>query len=194
MVDELRLREWINSAYGTACEKGFHEEELSVAHMLMLVLTEVSEVIDADRKGNTASLGWYTEKGLTDRDFYNLYRDIVKPSVEAELADVVIRICDTCGALGIEPYLVDSMQEEFKEIFSEFPLCERCFVLSRILCDVDDDVIVDEANPKCVQSVLSSALEFVLCMCEDMGIDIERHVELKMRYNDMRPYKNGKNY
>ena len=194
MIDEKKISEWVNESYRTACEKGFHEEELSVAHMLMLVLTEVSEVVDADRKGRRIrDLGMF-EDSMRTKDFKYSFTTYVKDSVEDELSDVVIRICDTCGALGIEPYLVDSMQKEFNEIFGAFPLCERCFVLSRILCDVDDDVIVDEANPKCVQSVLSSALEFVLCMCEDTGIDIERHVELKMRYNDMRPYKNGKSY
>ena len=45
-LNELRDR-----AYKTACEHGFHEEELSDMHLLMLVITELSEAVEADRKG-----------------------------------------------------------------------------------------------------------------------------------------------
>ena len=35
-------------AYKTACEHGFHEEELSDKHCLMLVITELSEAVEAE--------------------------------------------------------------------------------------------------------------------------------------------------
>ena len=31
-------------------------------------------------------------------------------------------------------------------------------------------------------------------MCEGFGIDLERHIELKLEYNRTRPYKHGKKY
>lgn len=38
-------------AYKCACEHGFHNTELSNGHLLMLVITELSEAVEADRKG-----------------------------------------------------------------------------------------------------------------------------------------------
>ena len=37
--------------YKCACEHGFHNTELSNGHLLMLVITELSEAVEADRKG-----------------------------------------------------------------------------------------------------------------------------------------------
>ncbi len=38
-------------AYKCACDHGFHGTELSNGHLLMLVITELSEAVEADRKG-----------------------------------------------------------------------------------------------------------------------------------------------
>lgn len=38
-------------AYKCACDHGFHDTELSNGHLLMLVITELSEAVEADRKG-----------------------------------------------------------------------------------------------------------------------------------------------
>lgn len=38
-------------AYKCACDHGFHGTELSEGHLLMLVITELSEAVEADRKG-----------------------------------------------------------------------------------------------------------------------------------------------
>lgn len=38
-------------AYKCACDHGFHNTELSNGHLLMLVITELSEAVEADRKG-----------------------------------------------------------------------------------------------------------------------------------------------
>ena len=38
-------------AYKCACDHGFHDTELSNGHLLMLAITELSEAVEADRKG-----------------------------------------------------------------------------------------------------------------------------------------------
>lgn len=49
-------------AYKTACEHGFHDTELSNEHLLCLVISELMEAVEADRKGKTADMfkfkGW----------------------------------------------------------------------------------------------------------------------------------------
>ncbi|MDR2887689.1 MAG: hypothetical protein LBV26_06805 [Bacteroidales bacterium] len=45
-----------------------------------------------------------------------------------------------------------------------------------------------------VEDELSDVIIRVLDLCGYLGIDVEKHVELKMRYNESRGYKHGKDY
>lgn len=46
-----RIDEFIERAYKTACEHGFHDEKTSFCHQMMLVVGEVGEMVEAHRKG-----------------------------------------------------------------------------------------------------------------------------------------------
>lgn len=52
----MNLNELRDRAYKTACEHGFHDEELSNEHCLCLVLSELMEAVEADRKGRFAKV------------------------------------------------------------------------------------------------------------------------------------------
>jgi NTP pyrophosphatase (non-canonical NTP hydrolase) len=45
-----------------------------------------------------------------------------------------------------------------------------------------------------VEDELTDVIIRTLDLCGYLGIDIEKHVELKMKYNELREYKHGKNY
>lgn len=47
----MNLNELRDRAYKTACDHGFHDEELSNEHCLCLVISELMEAVEADRKG-----------------------------------------------------------------------------------------------------------------------------------------------
>ena len=64
-------------AYETAVSKGWHDEERETGTMLALIHSEVSEALEADRKGD--------EENFAE-----------------ELADVCIRVFDLCGLKGID--------------------------------------------------------------------------------------------
>lgn len=51
MITKERLNEFIATAYKTACDHGFHDEEKGNAHWMMLVVSEVGEMMEADRAG-----------------------------------------------------------------------------------------------------------------------------------------------
>ena len=53
-----RLRE---EAYSIAKANGWHEEEHSDEHHLMLIITEVAEAVQADRKGKHADAHKFKE-------------------------------------------------------------------------------------------------------------------------------------
>lgn len=196
MKEEL-LRELIDGAYSCACNHGFHEKRLSNRHCLMLILTEISEAVDADRKGLHADLHKfdrimkYADDG--DKSFCEVFANFIKDTVSDELADVCIRIFDLCGMLGIVPKVyVDEIREKFDEVFGEMSFCERMFELSCQVTEYDADSDLEDLS--FMRDKLGMALSFLMCMCESMGIDIMKHIELKMRYNEMRPSKNGKKY
>jgi NTP pyrophosphatase (non-canonical NTP hydrolase) len=64
-------------AYAIATSKGWHDEPRETGTLLALIHSEVSEALEADRKGDVENFA-------------------------EELADVCIRIFDLCGSKGID--------------------------------------------------------------------------------------------
>jgi len=72
----------IQECHSVAKEKGFWDKERNVGEMLMLIVSELGEAIEAHRHGHL---------GLLKKDTF-----------EDELADTAIRLFDMCGGLGID--------------------------------------------------------------------------------------------
>lgn len=51
IMDNINLNALRDRAYKTACEHGFHDKELSNEHLLCLIISELMEAVEADRKG-----------------------------------------------------------------------------------------------------------------------------------------------
>jgi NTP pyrophosphatase (non-canonical NTP hydrolase) len=132
------MEQLIKKAHEVAKEKGFWETERNVPEMLMLVVSELAEALEALRKDHYADKA--IVKDLHDDieinkhdDEFNImsgpwkagFEKNIKSSFEDEIADVAIRLFDLCGGLGI---------------------------------------------------------------------DLQKHIELKMMYNSMRGYKHGKKF
>jgi NTP pyrophosphatase (non-canonical NTP hydrolase) len=81
--------------------RGFWDTERNVGEMLMLVVTELSEALEAHRSGkffNKANKINYLES----EDMVQAFKDNVKDTFEDEIADAMIRLLDMCGGLGID--------------------------------------------------------------------------------------------
>ena len=194
-------KDLIERAYMCACSHGFHEKDLSVEHYLMLVLSEIGEAVEADRKDRRAHVCAFQREIIAPQPKENIqkhwsfcFEQFIKDSIPDELADVCIRIYDICGALGIEPRVeYDTMETDFQEIFGEDTFCERMYYLSRLLCGTSG-VVEDDGTDECLPQVIGSSLSFLFALAKGMEIDLMQHIEWKMRYNEERPYKNGKKY
>ena len=83
----MEINELIKKSHKTAVEHGFWEVSDNTAEKLMLIVTEVAEACEADRKGD--------EIGFN-----------------REIADVFIRLGDLCGQLeiDIEKYIERKME------------------------------------------------------------------------------------
>ena len=51
MMSKIDLNTLRDMAYKNACEHGFHDQGLSNEHCLCLIISELMEAVEADRKG-----------------------------------------------------------------------------------------------------------------------------------------------
>ena len=185
---ETDLNKLRDRVYKNACEHGFHDEEKSNAHWLMLVITEISEAVEADRKNKHADVVDFKKHELDSDAFYpHFFNEYVKESVEDELADIVIRLLDFAGVRKINIDISHDIHYS-KEYFDSFSFIGASYNLVQIV--MDNDIIEGLME----EDIVNFSLSFVIQWCKYLNIDIFHHIELKMRYNELRPYKNGKEY
>lgn len=81
--------------------KGFTTATDNIGQTLMLVVSEVAEALEADRKGKYANLKEFNH-AITPVNFKSHFEELVKDSFEDEIADAIIRLLDLAGAKEID--------------------------------------------------------------------------------------------
>ena len=185
-------------AYKCACEHGFHNTELSNGHLLMLVITELSEAVEADRKGkyfkgiSTFEREFNRYSALVDENkrFECAFEKYVKDTVSDEMADAVIRLLDLAGLRGISLEFangdIDDCIEDMAEACKDKTFTESIHSISTL--PVRYDGIFD--FPTAVNDMILS----IFGLAKHLDIDQLWHIEQKMRYNELRENKHGKRY
>lgn len=173
----MNLNKLRDKAYKCAVAHGWHEGNLSDEHFLCLVISELMEAVEADRKGSHADIEAFN-KYCARIDFEENFERQIKGSVEEELADACIRLLDLAGLRG---YDLDSFDYEGSdtEDYYDMSFTEAMF---RICVYVTDNFYRDEPF---------ILLNEIFAFCRDRNIDIFWHIEQKMKYNELRPYKHG---
>ena len=197
-MSKIDLNVLRDRAYKTACEHGFHEQELSNEHCLCLVISELMEAMEADRKRK-----YFKGKIMFERDF-NLYSALVeenvryrnafekhiKDTVGDELADSVIRLLDLAGLRGISLELangdIDDCIEDIAEACKDETFTESIYSISTL--PVRYDGIFD--FPTAVNDMILS----IFGLAKHLDIDLLWHIEQKMKYNELREKMHGKKY
>ncbi|RHA29849.1 hypothetical protein DW939_07500 [Phocaeicola plebeius] len=178
----MNLNKLRDKAYQCAVAHGWHEENLSDEHFLCLVISELMEAVEADRKGMHANRANFEycmkQRKRDDGEFMYAFKQDIKDSVEDELADACIRMLDLAGLRG---YDLDSFDYEGSdtEDYSDMTFTESMF---RICVYVTDNFYRDEPF---------ILLNEIFAFCRDRNIDIFWHIKQKMKYNELRPYKHG---
>ena len=200
-MEREKVLGFIKRAYATALDHGFHDVDRSDAHFMMLVMSEIGEMVEADRKKRRAVYDAveYSEKHADetpDVSWGRYFERDVKDTLEDELADVVIRIFDFCGLRKITPAMsskgVLDMQDEFKEIFGNMSVCEQCFALSCLVGDIGR--YSEKWDKDRIEREIGAILSFCFDFAKFHGFDLEWHVEHKLRYNESRERLHGKKY
>lgn len=197
-MSKIDLNSLRDRAYKTACEHGFHDEELSNEHCLMLVITELSEAIEADRKGK------YFKGRIKFERYFNLYSALVeenvryknafekhiKDTVGDELADALIRLLDLYGLRGIdlnEDAFDEETVSEYSVTYRNKSFTESIFHILKFIAS-NNEVFVRS----CV--VPEMLLLEIFGLAKYLSIDLVWHIEQKMKYNELREKMHGKKY
>lgn len=188
-MNNIKLNKWRDCAYKTACEHGFHDKEHSNEHFLCLVISELMEAVEADRRGKHAKRKFFEywimvkdDPETKDSEFVYAFKSSIKDSVEDELADAAIRILDLCGLRNIEmenECLSDEVLEYYSRAFIDKTFTESVYNITYN--------IINNRN------IIYSFID-IFGLAKHMGIDLMWFIEQKMRYNKFRPIKHGKAY
>ena len=129
-MENINLNELRNIAYKTACEHGFHDKRFSEEHFLCLIILELMEAVEAERKGRLGKncksrfeMDYNRYPALVEEEkrFKCSFENHVKDTLPDKLSNAVICLLDLAGLRGMEPQnenLIVAMQRlSFKERF-----------------------------------------------------------------------------
>lgn len=184
LPSEKELNALRDECYKIACDHGFHAVRYRPQHFLCLVISELMEAVEADRKDKHADLLMFKQANEVFT-FSGAFEHCIKDTVEDELADAAIRILDLAGVLGENIGMrywsaVNQHQEDTVDYYRKNSSFTE--VIYRIVSLLTYPVRYGEA------------MYMLFVLAELMGFDLMQHIELKMKYNRTREYKHGKRY
>lgn len=199
---KLDLPQLIKEQHAAMKAKGFWDEPRPLSECLMLIISEVGECLEAHRAGMRADFPAF-QKRLDELDnslnpeafssqdeikahrnqvFTDLFRSKIRGTVEEELADVVLRLADTAGGFEIEAGNLSGVSLPNKT-FGEY-----LFTITKLVIAIDDE----DAKQKQLNLVWAVAL--IQALANQEGIDLQKAIDLKVRYNSQRERLHGKAY
>ena len=182
------LNEDRDRAFKIATDKGFYKQPISIESEIIMIITELSEAINALRCKRHANLyGWTTPDFYDNEAYTDLFEKCCKDTFEDELADTLLRALSLSGALKIDLTLAESIARgRISMGVPTQPASVFFFALVKLLAQ--DWAVSD------TPIVLNRFIGYLMVWCWERSIEIDLHVYLKMIYNEYRPYLNGKSF
>lgn len=176
-----------------AVAKGFWDVPHSVGHYLMLVVSELSEAVEADRIGKWAKLDpdtIDTLQRIAGAPYAQEFLREVKDRVEDEIADAVIRLLDLLGWLLGDKELTSFQVASALCVYGKE---DPPAMLTDALMPIVAELCGASAFGDTTTGILN-AIKSLEQLCDHLGIDLMAHIDLKLKYNETRPAKHGKKY
>jgi len=102
----MTINELCQTSHLIAKEKGFWDFERNTGELLMLIVSELGEALEADRKNLHADLATFEfsfqNSDYSDEGYVSNFKDYIKDTFEDEIADAFIRLGDLCAGLDID--------------------------------------------------------------------------------------------
>lgn len=194
IMENINLNELRNIAYKTACEHGFHNEELSNEHCFCLIISELMEAVEADRKGKRADRqsfksSYEDEEPHDDVNFKYCFEKYIKDTIPNELSDAVIRLLDLAGLRGI------SLESASNDINSEYMDDIACMYSQLSFTEAIYSIFIKPiVDYNYLPTIVNEMIFLIFAFAKHLDIDLLWHINQKMRYNELRPMFNGKRY
>lgn len=197
-MENINLNELRNIAYKTACEHGFHDKIFSEEHFLCLIILELMEAVEAERKGRLGKncksrfeMDYNRYPALVEEEkrFKCSFENHVKDTLPDKLSNAVICLLDLAGLRGISLETVsEDINSEYMDdivhMYSQLSFTEAIYVIS----------IIPPVDCSDFSTVVNHMIFSIFAFSKHLGIDLLWHIEQKMRYNELRPRLNGKGY
>lgn len=196
---EITLIDYVEPIFANAELKNFHKS-WTLKQKLMLIITELSESVEADRKNNIcgdAKREYFEERIKLLPSFpVNSFKNNIKDTLEDELADVFIRICDLLGLLYRDHASYNEIMDRIEKMSKTST--QLVFAVDNyidIIFNITDTIRnIYHTDYTTKEIFFGSALAQIFQLAERMQIPLKKHVDWKMQYNASRPTMHGGKY
>jgi hypothetical protein len=183
--------------YQANIKKGFWKKKGDEGQRLFLVITELSEMCEANRIGYACSPVALMQMELLGNTASRLkyFKEKVKDSEGDELADAFIRMLDYYKGFGlkisearINSYIEHNKRDRMKNLGAEL------LKLSGLIGRIYAGEIKGEVKKETKEMLSDYAISRMIWIAQQKKIHLEKHVEYKMWYNATRPKMHNKKY
>lgn len=192
VIEGKQVKEWVERAYNNAVKHGWYEEKKPTAHWVMMISTEVTEAVQADRNGR-----WMDNLDKSGLDCViandhhgglveKFYGEHIEGTVESELADICIRLFSLMGLKNVKCRTEYTTDEENVELCETRDFTVNAYFISRGILN-----FTTSNNPLLCEAYFNDIIVATFEWAESLGIDLVQHINLKMRYNETREYHHG---
>ena len=200
IITQKELASLAENAFKNAEKHGFYTERTEIETELMLIITEMSEAVQADRHNRHGSIEDYDSEIQMGRDIHTAYKNTLEGTVESEFADIAIRILSLLGWMNskttiklksdsilADEYGISKIQFKIQNTINKGSIAKDLYRLNgRLSWFVDN-----ESCSWFVSDTLQDILMRVFAIAHNHNIDLMEHIKLKMQYNESRPYLHG---
>lgn len=203
IITHKELASLAEDAFKNADKHGFYTESIEIETELMLIITEMSEAVQADRHNRHGSIEDYESEIQMGRDIPTAYKNSLEGTVESEFADIAIRILSLLGwidsktpiklksdSILADEYGIGKIQFMVHNIINKGSIAKDLYRLNGYFSRLVD-------NESCrwfVSDTLQEILMMVFVIAHNNNIDLMEHIKLKMKYNESRPHLHGCKY
>jgi len=167
-----------------ACNGTGIDPNKNIGELLMLIVSELGEALEAHRCGRFAD--WTGNAGLNNFDNFKAggvrlycwlkdYEKYIKDTFEDKIADAIIGLFDLCGYKLYNPKISDYDKSEIPDNIGQCLLS-----ITHQVCHMSLE-----------EMFYNTTLTMLFSFCQHHNIPIEKHIEAKMAYNKTRQAKLG---